>query len=259
MLLEVSSWGNPAMASASMYGAKYSKEAKWKRSTAHCMGPYNMSRLSPLEDLLRKPVFAWVTKFSKCTWAVVLFLASGRCLPLALSLSALVCRNGVDVEGASHKQVVDLIKHSADELRLVGKKKKKRPHRVFDLEWKQSFSIVVIASAGDETHSDIHSGEESSGSSNDYSERRSLAITIPDYSVLEVHDEKFYVSVPDCISSLTCHERPLPFLSEQMHQVSWSSSTSATAWVDVRARMSYFELTCEQCVAITTIASINSR
>jgi hypothetical protein len=52
----------------------------------------------------------------------------------------------------------------------------------------------VIASVGDETHSDIHSGEESSGSSNDYSERRSLAITIPDYSVLEINDEKFYVS-----------------------------------------------------------------
>jgi hypothetical protein len=33
-------------------------------------------------------------------------------------------RNGVDVEGASHKQVVDLIKHSGDELRLVGKNKK---------------------------------------------------------------------------------------------------------------------------------------
>ncbi len=53
----------------------------------------------------------------------------------------------------------------------------------------------VIASAGDETHSDIHSGEESSGSSNDYTERRSLAITIPDYSLLEVNDEKFYVSI----------------------------------------------------------------
>ncbi len=54
--------------------------------------------------------------------------------------------------------------------------------------------LLVIASAGDETHSDIHSGEESSGSSNDYSEKRSLAITIPDYSLLEANDEKFYVS-----------------------------------------------------------------
>ena len=29
-------------------------------------------------------------------------------------------RNGIDVEGASHKQVVDLIKHSGDELHLIG-------------------------------------------------------------------------------------------------------------------------------------------
>ncbi len=36
------------------------------------------------------------------------------------------CRNGIDVEGASHKQVVDLIKHSADELHLVGKRNKNR-------------------------------------------------------------------------------------------------------------------------------------
>jgi hypothetical protein len=55
------------------------------------------------------------------------------------------------------------------------------------------FFFKVIASAGDETHSDIHSNEESSGSSNDYTERRSLAITVPDYSVLEIHDEKFHV------------------------------------------------------------------
>jgi sorting nexin-27 len=55
------------------------------------------------------------------------------------------------------------------------------------------FIFKVIASNGDEKHSDIHSGEESSGSSNDYTERRSLAITIPDYSLLQIHDEKFYV------------------------------------------------------------------
>ena len=58
----------------------------------------------------------------------------------------------------------------------------------------KSIFIKVIASTIDETHSDIHSGEESSGSSNDYTERRALAITIPDYSLLEVNDEKFYVS-----------------------------------------------------------------
>ena len=40
----------------------------------------------------------------------------------------------------------------------------------------------------------MHYGDESSSSSNDYTEKRSLAITIPDYSLLEVNDEKFYVS-----------------------------------------------------------------
>jgi hypothetical protein len=52
----------------------------------------------------------------------------------------------------------------------------------------------VIASAGDETYKKVKSGEESSESSNDYTERRSLAISIPDYSVLEANNEKFVVS-----------------------------------------------------------------
>lgn len=51
----------------------------------------------------------------------------------------------------------------------------------------------VIASAGDEKHNDIYSSEESSESSNDYTDRRSLAITIPDYSLLEASGRKFYV------------------------------------------------------------------
>ncbi len=57
--------------------------------------------------------------------------------------------------------------------------------------------VSVIATAGDEKPIEIHSGEESSGSSNDYSDRRSLAITIPDYSVLEINNEKFHVSDND--------------------------------------------------------------
>jgi hypothetical protein len=34
-------------------------------------------------------------------------------------------RNGMDVDGASHKQVVDLIKQSGDELHLVGKSRRR--------------------------------------------------------------------------------------------------------------------------------------
>lgn len=52
----------------------------------------------------------------------------------------------------------------------------------------------MIAGTAEEVHNEVHSGEESSGSSNDYTERRSLAITIPDYSLVETNDEKFYVS-----------------------------------------------------------------
>ncbi|CAF0961943.1 unnamed protein product [Didymodactylos carnosus] len=78
--------------------------------------------------------------------------------------------NGVDVEGFAHKQVVDLIKKSGDQL-----------------------TLVVIASTSEELHTNIISGDDSSGSSNDYSERRSLAITIPDYSILETRDEKYCV------------------------------------------------------------------
>lgn len=56
------------------------------------------------------------------------------------------------------------------------------------------FYFQVIASTCEERRFEVHSGEESSGSSNDYTDRRSLAITIPDYSVLEINNEKFYVS-----------------------------------------------------------------
>ncbi len=59
---------------------------------------------------------------------------------------------------------------------------------------KNLFYFKVIASAGDETYKKVKSGEESSESSNDYTERRSLAISIPDYSVLEANNEKFVVS-----------------------------------------------------------------
>jgi hypothetical protein len=60
----------------------------------------------------------------------------------------------------------------------------------------------VIASSGDEKKSTIHYGDESSGSSNDYTERRSLAITIPDYTFFEISNEKFYVSYDQVLSFL---------------------------------------------------------
>ncbi|CAF2055378.1 unnamed protein product [Rotaria magnacalcarata] len=78
--------------------------------------------------------------------------------------------NEVDVEGAPHKQVVDLIKNCNGDLHLL-----------------------VIASAGDEKSNDTYSTEESSENSNDYTDRRSLAITIPDYTLVEAKEGKYHV------------------------------------------------------------------
>ncbi|CAF0929168.1 unnamed protein product [Adineta steineri] len=102
--------------------------------------------------------------------------------------------NGIDVEGASHKQVVDLIKHSTDELNLV-----------------------VIASTGEDRRINMYSGEDSSGSSNDYTERRSLAITIPDYSLIEIHGEKFYVFNVYIAGRHLCSRRYREF--DSLHQL----------------------------------------
>lgn len=93
--------------------------------------------------------------------------------------------NGIDVEGASHQQVVDLIKNCQGELRLV----------------------VLPPTASDEKITDIRSVESppsppttattasSSKTSHDYSEQRSLAIAIPDYKTLEINGEKFQVGL----------------------------------------------------------------
>ncbi|CAF3708997.1 unnamed protein product [Rotaria sordida] len=101
--------------------------------------------------------------------------------------------NGIDVEGASHKQVVDLIKNCNDDLHLI-----------------------VIASAGNERHYDAYSTEESSESSIDYTDRRSLAISIPDYSLLETNDEKFYVFNIHIAGRHLCSRRYREFAS--LHQ-----------------------------------------
>jgi hypothetical protein len=69
----------------------------------------------------------------------------------------------------------------------------------------------VIATVGDEKPIEIRSGQGSTGYSNDYSERQSLAITIPDYSLLEVNNEKFHVRpkirIPIDFSSLLFFSR----------------------------------------------------
>lgn len=82
---------------------------------------FNMFLQFPLEDQQKLLVFAWEIKFSKCM----------STMSKESSFDVLFYRNGVDVEGSSHKQVVDLIKHSGDELRLVGKKDREFDSKLF--------------------------------------------------------------------------------------------------------------------------------
>ena len=55
------------------------------------------------------------------------------------------------------------------------------------------YFIAVIATVGGEKPIEIRSAQGSAECSNDYSERQSLAIAIPDYTLLDVNNEKFHV------------------------------------------------------------------
>lgn len=89
--------------------------------------------------------------------------------------------NGVNVDGATHKQVVDLIKSGGDNL-----------------------SLVVISMPCDEINrhfgDNTNNSDDSSCNSNDYSERRSLPISIPDYSELRSSNGDKYIAFNICIS-----------------------------------------------------------
>ena len=58
-----------------------------------------------------------------------------------------------------------------------------------------AFLLPVIATAGDEKPTIRSVPIEYIKRPTDYSERRSLAISIPDYSLIEVNNDKFYVSL----------------------------------------------------------------
>ncbi|GAB1606124.1 sorting nexin-27-like isoform X1 [Argonauta hians] len=78
--------------------------------------------------------------------------------------------NGVNVEGATHRQVVDLIKSGRDNLTLT------------------------VISVPDRVAERLEPSDDSSGPSLiDYSERRSLPISIPDYQSVETNGEKYVV------------------------------------------------------------------
>ncbi|KAK3097157.1 hypothetical protein FSP39_006923 [Pinctada imbricata] len=78
--------------------------------------------------------------------------------------------NSVNVEGATHKQVVDLIKSGGDSLTLT------------------------VISVPEQVAERLEPSDDSSGPSYiDYSERRSLPISIPDYQTVEQAGERFVV------------------------------------------------------------------
>lgn len=86
------------------------------------------------------------------------------------------CRNDVDVEGSTHRQVVDLIKSGGDRLTLK--------------------VVSVPPQEIDRLDPPTNSADESPGPTYtyyDYSEKRSLPITVPDYQWLMKDGEKYVV------------------------------------------------------------------
>lgn len=81
-------------------------------------------------------------------------------------------RNGVNVEGATHKQVVDLIRAGEKEL------------------------ILTVLSVPPHEADNLDPGDDSLGQSfYDYTEKQAVPISVPTYKHVEQNGEKFVVSV----------------------------------------------------------------
>ncbi len=77
----------------------------------------------------------------------------------------------MSVEGATHKQVVDLIRAGAREL------------------------VLTVLSVPAQEADGLEGGEESAMQSNyDYSDKQAVPISVPTYKHVEQHSEKFVVS-----------------------------------------------------------------
>lgn len=86
------------------------------------------------------------------------------------TLFSLSCSNGVSVEGATHKQVVDLIRAGEREL-----------------------ALTVLSMPAQEADG-LEPGDEGSVTPNyDYGDKQAVPISIPTYKHLEQHSEKFVV------------------------------------------------------------------
>ena len=83
--------------------------------------------------------------------------------------------NNVNVDGATHKQVVDLIKSGGDYLTLT---------------------VLSVPGSGEMNRAstdNLNNSDDSSSNSNDYSDRRSLPITVPDFVEMKSSQGEKYV------------------------------------------------------------------
>jgi len=93
-------------------------------------------------------------------------------LPCSWLLCFLFRRNGVNVEGATHKQVVDLIRAGEKEL------------------------ILTVLSVPPHEADNLDPSDDSLGQSfYDYTEKQAVPISIPTYKHVEQNGEKFVVSI----------------------------------------------------------------
>lgn len=91
---------------------------------------------------------------------------------MGLSFSLFPLRNGVNVEGATHKQVVDLIRAGEKEL------------------------ILTVLSVPPHEADNLEPSDDSLGQSfYDYTEKQAVPISVPTYKHVEQNGEKFVVSV----------------------------------------------------------------
>lgn len=91
---------------------------------------------------------------------------------MGLSFSLFPLRNGVNVEGATHKQVVDLIRAGDKEL------------------------ILTVLSVPPHEADNLDPSDDSLGQSfYDYTEKQAVPISVPTYKHVEQNGEKFVVSV----------------------------------------------------------------
>lgn len=110
-------------------------------------------------------------------YEVAVYHGRNACFLLLVSLVFILfpTRNGVNVEGATHKQVVDLIRAAEKEL------------------------VLAVLSVPPQEADGLEGGEDVQPNY-DYSDKQAVPISIPTYKHVEQHSERFVVSSFDPLS-----------------------------------------------------------